>query len=570
MRMSESNRVKINLIPTGIPGLDTLLGGGIVEYSFNLIAGAPGAGKTTAAQQFLFTNATEARPAVYFTVLGEPQLKMLRYQQQFSFFDNAKFGDTIRFHNLSDLVLKGDLETVLEEITAEVERSRPAYVVVDSFRSVIRTTHGQPLHESALQSFLQHLALRLTSWEVTIFLIGEYMSDEIRENPVFTVADGIFWFSQSIEQNSVVRKLQVIKSRGQAPIPGLHTFRITDDGMKVFPRTMQHARDESRATSSERYATRQSTGVPELDQMLGGGIPTGDSVLIAGPAGSGKTVLGAQFVAASLEAGEAAVVACFEEQPEPYVRRAELLGIPLARLVESGRVRIIYMPLLDLSVDEALQGIRDAVEEIGASRVVIDSLSGFEVALAPSFREEFREALYRMLAALGGAGVTVIMTVEVSDDYGQLRFSPHAVSFLIDDLILQRYIELDGGIRRVLTVVKMRGSAHDTSWRAYEIARGGIAVGEVLDEYRGIITGVPVPRDAPSPVFHSRLTSAEMAIMDAVRASGESTADRIVQNASLDLGSVRSSLDRLVLLGYLVAADRPDGPVYRAPDTPGE
>jgi circadian clock protein KaiC len=557
--MAEGGRVKVNLIPSGIPGLDTLLGGGIVEYSFNLIAGAPGAGKTTAAQQILFTNATEERPGIYFTVLGEPQLKMLRYQQQFSFFDRDKLGGVVRFENLSEHVLQGKLDRVLAAITEEVERSRPGFVVVDSFRSVIRATNGVNEREVELQSFLQHLAMRLTSWEVTSFLIGEYMQDELRENPVFTVADGIFWFSQVIEQNSVVRKLQVVKSRGQAPIPGLHTFRITGDGMRIFPRTAQ---DHSWTERAENPGQRLSLGDDALDQMLGGGLPVGDSVLAAGPAGSGKTVLGTQFIAAGIEAGERAVVACFEEHSQVYIERAARIGLHLADAVADGRLRILYLPLIDLSVDEALQSIRDAVDEVGAARVVIDSLSGFEVALAPSFRNEFRESLYRMVAALTHRGATVLMTVEVSDDYTTFRFSPHAVSFLIDDLIMQRYIELDGSIRRVMTVVKMRGSDHPTAWRSYQVGQGGIQVGSVLNEYRGIITGVPVPREAPAPIFHSRLSAAEVAVLNAVSEIGDAAVEPIVQRTELDEHNVSAALDRLVQLGYLVSREHNGRPGY--------
>lgn len=565
--MAEAHRARINLLPSGIPGLDAVLGGGIVEFSFNLLAGAPGAGKTTAAQQILFTNATEERPGIYFTVLGEPQLKMLRYQQQFSFFDTQKFGTAVRFQNLSERVLEGDLDSVLSAITEEVEESRPGFVIVDSFRSVVRSVHGVPRHETELQSFLQQLAHRLTSWEVTSFLIGEYVGDEVKENPVFTVADGIFWFSQSIEQNSVVRKLQVIKSRGQAPIPGLHTFRITDDGMRLFPRT---SRDDKRLGEAQpdRAVQRLLLGSDELDRMFGGGIPAGDSVLIAGPAGSGKTLFGTQFVAAGLNAGEAAVVACFEEQPETYMTRAAQLGLHLDDPAHSDRLRVLYLPVLDLSVDEALQDIRDAVAEVGATRVVIDSLSGFEVALAPGFRDEFRESLYRMLAALTHRGVSVLMTVEVSEDFTQLRFSPHAVSFMIDDLVMQRYIELDGAIRRVMTVVKMRGSAHPTDWRAYSIDYGGLHIGDVLEEYRGIITGVPVRREYPAPVFHSRLSAAEVAVLNAVTEEGQAAVDPIVQRTELDPGNVRGALERLVLLGYLVGIGDSGETVYKAPGGP--
>jgi circadian clock protein KaiC len=241
----------------------------------------------------------------------------------------------------------------------------------------------------AVQDLLQRLALHLASWEVTSFLIGEYVEAEIRDNPVFTVADGILWLYQQLERNSTVRKLQVLKVRGQAPMPGLHTFRITDQGLRVFPRTDVHVE----VGSQPRATGRLSTGVEGLDALLNGGIPAGDSALLAGPSGSGKTVLGTHFVVEGVRQGEKAVIAVFEEDPEAYLVRAATLGMDLRSTVERGDLRIIYLRPLDLSADEALQEIQDAVQELGASRVVIDSLSGFEIALAQTFREEFRESL---------------------------------------------------------------------------------------------------------------------------------------------------------------------------------
>lgn len=235
--MNEQNRVKINQLPTGVPGLDEILGGGLPEFSFNIIAGAPGCGKTTLAHQFIFANATVERPALYFTVLGEPALKMLRYQQQFAFFDATKLNNAVRFVNLSQDLVERGLEGVLEEISKQVEAVNPSIVVVDSFRTVLRSE----MHEGrnmAVQTFVQQLALLLTSWEATTFLIGEYSESELRDNPVFTVADGLFWLFQQVDRNSVVRKMQVMKLRGQASVPGLHTFRITEAGLQAFSRTL--------------------------------------------------------------------------------------------------------------------------------------------------------------------------------------------------------------------------------------------------------------------------------------------------------------------------------------------
>src|SRR5450755_2290381 len=232
--MIQREKVKINKVPSGVSGLDEILGGGLPEFSFNIVAGAPGCGKTTLAHQVAFANATPEHPALYFTVLGEPALKMLRYQQQYTFFDVTKLNSSIRFINLSQVLLDHGLTGILKEVTKEVEAASPSIVVVDSFRTVVRNVLE---NEVQVQGFVQNLGLLLTSCEATTFLIGEYVDSELRDNPVFTVADGLFWLYQSVERNSVVRKLQVMKLRGQASVPGMHTFRITDDGLHTFPRT---------------------------------------------------------------------------------------------------------------------------------------------------------------------------------------------------------------------------------------------------------------------------------------------------------------------------------------------
>lgn len=478
----------IRRLPTGVPGLDAVLGGGIPELSFNVIAGGPGAGKTTLAQRMLFANATPARPGLYFTVLGEPTLKMIRYQRQFTFFDPERIGRDVHLLNLGAEAQGGDLDAVLTRIVAEIERHDPGIVVVDSFRTLgpqgARVDQGE---WSALEHFVQRLALTLTSWEATSFLISEYAHEEQR-HPVFTVADGIIWLSQVTDRNSVVRKLQVVKVRGQAFMPGLHTFRITGDGVQVYPRIPEQ-QWERRPVSGARL----SSGVPGLDDMLGGGIPAGDAVMLVGPTGSGKTTFAAQFVAQGVRDGESAVIAVFEEYPERYQAHARRLGIDLDTMIRDDKVRIIYLRPLDLSVDETLGAILDAVTEIGASRVVIDSVSGFELALAPAYREDFRESFYRLVGALTAVGVTLLMTNEVTgnDAPGFLSVTSERVSFLADDIIMQRHVELEGRLRSVLAIVKMRGSAHSDGFHEYDVTPQGAVIGSSLEEYTRILTGFP-------------------------------------------------------------------------------
>jgi circadian clock protein KaiC len=486
-----SDRVPIRSLPSGVPGLDEVLGGGFPELSFNLIAGGPGCGKTTIGQQILFANATPERKGIFFSVIGEPPIKMLRYQQQFSFFDPRKVNESIRFVYLGEEALKGGVSSVLDRIVAEVDQASPALVVVDSFRAVVRQTLAAgAAGELDLQSAIQRLALHLTSCEATTFLLGEYQDDE-RDTTIFTVADGIVWLYQSVERNSVVRKVQVLKMRGQGQIPGLHTARITKDGLSVFPRLLKPEQRLERRPPPKRV----TTGVDGLDEMMGGGIPQGYSVLLAGPSGSGKTVLSNQFIVEGVRKGEPGIVAIFEKRPNDYLLTTPR-GPEFERMVADKKLEIIYLRPLDLSIDETLLSLREAVLRIGAKRAVIDSLSGLELALAPTFREDFRESLYRMMGALTGLGVTVLATVELEDSYTSLRFSPQGIAFLTDAIVMQRYVEIDAQLKRAMSVVKVRASAHSKELREYQInSEGVVIVGGPLKEYEGVLTGTPMRRD---------------------------------------------------------------------------
>jgi len=484
---SASAKVTIHKLTTGVRGLDEILGGGIPEFSFNIIAGMPGCGKTTLVHQIIFANATIKKPALYFTVLGESSLKMLRYQQQYSFFDESKLGKEVRFINLSDVVAEQELDAVLDEIIKQVTALNPGIVVVDSFRTVLRKAVGDE-SEADMQSFIQRLAQFLTTWEATTFLVGEYVPEEMRDSPVFTIADGLLWLAQLTERNSVVRKLQVHKLRGQASVPGLHTFRIADDGLQAFSRTLGLGRMKTNPARNRRL----STGIAELDKMMNGGIVEGDSLLIAGPSGTGKSALATQFIAEGLRHGEPSVMALFEERPDGYMNRAATLGLHFKAPEKKGKLEILYLRPLDLSVDEITQAILDAVERVRAKRLVIDSLVGFEMALAPGFREDFRESLYRMIVALTGAGVTILTTVEVEDNFTALQFSHYAISFLTDDIIRLRYVEIDGQLRKVMVVIKMRGGNHSKDIREYIITDNGVVVIHPRrTDYLGLITGIP-------------------------------------------------------------------------------
>jgi circadian clock protein KaiC len=475
-------KATIKCLRTGVPGLDEVLGGGLPEFSFNLIAGPPGSGKTTLAHQIMFALATRKRPALYFTVLGEPPLKMLRYQQQFAFFDSEQVNAAVRFINLADDAASGDLDRVLGRIVGDVEAHGPAAVFVDSFRSVMLAGQVDGKSYIGLQQFIQQLGMMMTSWQATTFLIGEYLN-EIDPNPVFTVADGLIWLRQSLHSNSVVRKMEIMKMRGQRTLPGLHTFRISAAGIQVFAPAAGSASAES--TVAQRNGARLRMGIPELDRMMGGGVPPGYSLLVAGPSGSGKSILAAAFLAEGARSGGTAVIAAFEQ------RSNSARGPLLADLIGSDRVGVVDTRAPDLSVEEITRLLLTEIHRLKATRVVIDSLSGFELALAPTFREDFRESLSRLVSSLTSTGASVLMTSELEDRYTDLRFSPYGTAFMTDAIIVQRYIEVDSRLMRVLAVVKVRDSDHSNELRLFHIDANGIEIGAMVTGREGLLGGQP-------------------------------------------------------------------------------
>ncbi|WP_317203519.1 ATPase domain-containing protein [Janthinobacterium sp.] len=485
------NKVSLEIQPTGVPGLDTLLGGGLSEFSFNVIAGAPGTGKTTLAHQIMFALARPDKKALFFTVLGEPPLKMLRYQQQYSFFDIDKVDRCIRYVNLTENLRAGDFGGVLERISREVETFAPGLVFVDSFRSVIQTAKGGNEGVADLQHFVQELGTRMSSWQATTFLIGEYSPAEAEATPIMTVADGLFALSQHVEQNSMVRKIRVVKMRGHAHLSGLHTFRITGDGLCIYPRLLPPQADGCRAPPAGQPIRRVPMGIPELDDLLLGGLPLGHAALVVGPSGSGKTILGAAFLAEGARLGENGVLACFEKGS------AVLRNAVLGQLIESGRVSAIESRSLDLSVEEMLDDLLREVVRSGAKRVVIDSLSELGLYLAPECRLDFRESVFRILTSLASLNVTVLVTIGMEDRFTDMRFSQADTSFLVDAIIAMRYVEIEGHLSKVITVVKVRESAHSTDLRRYVITDRGIEIDGRPMPFDGLLSGHPRAMLAP-------------------------------------------------------------------------
>jgi circadian clock protein KaiC len=330
----------------------------------------------------------------------------------------------------------------------------------------------------------------MTSWQATTFLIGEYAHSDAEANPIMTVADGMLALSQAHEQNSVVRKLRVVKMRGQAHLAGSHTFRITGDGVRVYPRLLPELAPDHHLPGApvDTEPRRIPTGTPDLDAMFHGGLPQGHSVLVVGPTGSGKTILGTRFLAEGVRLGEKGVAVYFEKGSS-RLRNAEL-----AQMVQSGDVEVVESRSLDLTIEELLDDLNESIDRLQAKRVVIDSLSELVLYLAPEFRQDFRHSVFRVLSALAKRQVSVVLTVGMEDRFTELRFSEGDLAYLTDAIVAMRYFESDGRLSKVISVVKVRGCSHSTDFREYRITDQGLEIGEHPFQCSGVLWGHAKPR----------------------------------------------------------------------------
>ncbi len=435
-------------LPTGVPGLDDVLGGGIPEGSCTAIVGGPGTGKTTLAQQILFSTASSGRTGIYFAGPGESQAKVLRHQQQLSFFHRERLDSSVYLASLSQAVVDGDPNHVLQAIAREVEDRHAAFVIVDLVQALTPA------------SLWKDMAFYLSRCEITSVLIADCEPPDTPPTALLSTADAVLWLRHSLTNGIALHTLHAPKIRGQQPLPGLHPVRLTWDGMQVFPRWPLAEPRMRRARPPERI----SAGFPELDALLGGGIPAGDTLLVEGDSGTGKSVLATQFVAANGQRGEPSVVLLFEERPDRFLDRAETLELGLERLVEHGMVEVLSFRGRDLSPDEVIHTVRQAVKRVVARCVVIDSTAGLELALSGG--GGLRDCLWRLLDSLSGAGVTVWLNSTGEQPLGAL----------VDDVLELRRVEHDGRVGQQLRIQKMRSSSHARESRGYEIGAHGVAL----------------------------------------------------------------------------------------------
>jgi circadian clock protein KaiC len=481
----EEGTATFDRIGTGIAGLDAVLGGGVPAGSITVIAGEPGAGKTVLALQMLFAAARSGKRSLYFSTLSEPTLKLVRHMQGFRFFDAGLLDRSISIVAGGSALRSRDPPRALATIAEHVERAEPAIVVVDSFK-VMNDLSDSPLESRAAT---YDLAVQMAGWGATTLLVGEYTDEDIQRLPEFAIADGIIRLGTAAQELTKIRELEVRKLRGSGFVAGVHFFEISRDGMAFFPRVRAPEQvDRGPAATS---GPPVSTGVPQLDALLAGGLPPASTTTLMGGTGTGKTVLGLQFLADGARRGEPGALLTLEETPEQIRSIAAGFRHGFVDLERQGLLHIRYTAPIELSTDRFLQRARDEIERLGVRRVVLDSLSSLSLGTVSERR--YKELVYAFAKHMRGLGVTTLLTMEITELLGSGQLSGHGVSFASDNLIQLRYVELDGRLERALSIVKARGVAVNTELREMTIGAAGVQVSEhnPFKALRGVLTGLP-------------------------------------------------------------------------------
>lgn len=465
------NKVELKMIPTGLEELDSIIlaRGGLPQYSLNIICGPPGSGKTIFCYQMLFANLSEHNKAICFTTLSEPPIKVLRYLQQFSFFDRVKYNQYIQLVDLSTILRescrKETGKIAIDFMTKEIEKHSASLVVIDSFKAISPLLGGSEM----TRRFTYDLEAELTALQCTTFLIGEYTEEEIASDPQFAIADGIIVLSS--DRKGYLRRsyLEILKMRGENYFAGRHRFLINSDGIIVYPRLKPKELLIPDKTEEKR---RLKTGIVGLDKMTAGGVYTGSTTIVAGPSGVGKTILSLQFLTEGVNNGQKGLFVSFEESPNKIFSLAKTCGIELDRLVKEKQLILYHCSPVELCVDTFHHQLISLIEKEKPERVIIDSIADISITIADP--TNLKNYLLSMVSRFSELGVTSIFTTGITED--ETIVTATRLSVVIDTIILLRYKEEQDKIKRFILVFKMRGSDHDKAIREFKITSKGIEI----------------------------------------------------------------------------------------------
>lgn len=473
---------------TGVHGLDDILTGGLSRRHVFLLEGSPGSGKTTIALQFLLEGARSGERCLYIT-LSETRDELhdsaLSHGWDLSelteIFELVPPESLLNADQQQSLLYSSDLE--LGETTKLVfeafERVKPQRVVIDSLSEI------RLLAQGSLRYRRQILALKhfFAKSDATVLLLDDMTSDTL-DKTVHSVVHGVIHLEQlAPDYGSERRRLRVLKYRGQAYRGGYHDFIIKTGGVAVFPRlrAVEHRTDFERSLLE--------TGLPELDSLLGGGLARGSSTLLIGPAGTGKSLVALQFVRAAISRGEKAAIFVFDEELGLLFARTKEMGLDLEGLRDQGLLHIEQVDAAELSPGEFAQRVRDRARAFEARTVVIDSINGYQAAMPEE--NGLILHIHELLQYLNRQGVNTFIAVAQHGLVGDMK-SPVDVTYLADTVILLRYFEANGRVRRAISVIKKRTGNHEDTIREYKIGGQGLSLGKPLTGFHGILRGVPL------------------------------------------------------------------------------
>jgi circadian clock protein KaiC len=449
-------------LKTGNPQLDLLLGGGFPANSINILMGEPGSGKTILVERLIFANAGSGdRPILFLTTLSEPLDKVVRYLQQFTFFDEALLGSAIVYDSIGDALIEEGVKMLVPRLKEAITGDKPKIIVIDSFKAL----HDLGTSLPEMRRMLYELAGLLTAYETTAFLIGEYGATDAANYPEFAIADGIVELARNKTSTRDERYLRILKLRGSTYREGLHAFRISPSGLDVFPRLISPALPPTYRMRLERV----STGVEGLDKMLDGGLPQGRSTFLLGPTGSGKTTVSLQFILEGMRRGEKCLYVNFEENPSQLAQQIHALGMNPEEAARKG-LQILYRSPVELQIDSIISEVFEAVANGGIRRVVVDGVG--DLMMAASDLQRLHDYLYALAQHFSVRDVVSLFTYETSHEALDLQARLSALA----DNIIRLDVEVGEKVRRTIRVVKARGVEHKLEKCEVRITKAGVRV----------------------------------------------------------------------------------------------